>query len=459
MKELWDTMKTLERSLQPDATALLINLAKLAQRAGTATSDTFNDSARDLLEHLRNACSARRGAIVLMMAANAPTEQHTHHAGQNNTLRHLALHEMREEEVRALLSAAEPAMNLMEVTTGEGLHRIISRLPLAEEQGMRSWDALVLLEWGELARDREAFEQGKRMLPLLADAAVSVLTSLLQAERLHELEQALLQEELATMDLFKAELIATVSHELRSPLASVKGYAATLLRHERRLSRDERHQFLLAISEGAARLERIVDRLLEMSELETGAIPLNLAPVDTVRLAQEALRAAEETLSDKVTGRFTFNLLVENSAGQLAENVPLVVVDVRRLREVLDNLLENALHYSPEGGVITVALRPVPVDWPLARGTQPVARQRRSMLELCVCDTGIGIATEHLERIFERFYRVDKRLTREVNGLGLGLAMCRRIVELHNGAIWAESLPEGGSIFHVLLPLAAENEP
>lgn len=451
-------MKTLERSLQPDATALLIDLAKLAQRAGTAAGDTLNDSARDLLEHLRIACSARRGAIILMMSANAPTEQHTNHAGQNNTLRLLAMHEMREEEVRALLNAAVPAMNAMEVTTGEGLYRIISRLPLAEEQGKPPWDALLLLEWGESACDREAFEQGQRLLPLLADAVASVLTSLLQAERLHELEQASLQRELASMDMFKAELIATVSHELRSPLASVKGYAATLLRHERRLSRDERRQFLLAITEGAARLEHIVDRLLEVSELETEAITLNLAPVDAMRLSQEALRAVEETLSDKVAGRFTFNILMEDSAGQLAESVPLVVADVRRLREVLDNLLENALHYSPEGGVITIALRPVTVDWPLARGTQPAARQRRSMLELCVCDTGIGIAPEHLERIFERFYRIDRRLTREVNGLGLGLAMCKRIVDLHDGVIWAESLPEGGSIFHVLLPLAADNE-
>lgn len=458
MKETWVTMKTLERSPQPDATATLIDLAKLAQRAGTAAGITLNDSARDLLDHLQIACSARRGAIVLMMPADAPTEQHTHHAGQNNTLRLLALSGIREEEVRARLTAVVPTMNMMESITGEGSHGIISRLPLAEVQGRPSWDALLFLEWGESAHDREAFEQGQRMLPLLADAIASVLVALLQSERLHELEQASLQRELASMDLFKAEVIATVSHELRSPLASVKGYAATLLRHERRLSRDERHQFLLAIHEGTDRLEGIVDRLLEMSQLETGAITLNVAPVDVSLLAQEAMRAAAEKLPDWLVARFTFTMLLEDSDGQPSESVPPVAADLRRLREVLDNLLDNALHYSPEGGAITVALRPVMLDWPLARGTLPVARHRRSMLELCVCDTGIGIAPEHLERIFERFYRVDRRLTREVNGLGLSLAMCKRIIELHEGTIWAESLPEGGSIFHVLLPLAADNE-
>lgn len=298
-------------------------------------------------------------------------------------------------------------------------------------------------------------EKCEKMKPLESSPPSDVT----QAEQLHELEQASVQEDIAAMEMFKAELLATVSHELRSPLASIKGYAATLLRNARRLPRDERHQFLLAIMEGAARLERIVDRLLEMSELETEAITLNLAPLDILRLAQEALRAAEEALSDKVAGRFTFQMVVEDSAGQPAESVPLVEADVRRLREVLDNLLENALHYSPEGGVITIALRPVTVDWPLTRGTPPATRQRRAMLECCVCDTGMGIAPEHLERIFDRFYRVDRRLTREVNGLGLGLTMCKRIVEMHHGAIWAESLPEGGSIFHVLLPLAMDNEP
>jgi signal transduction histidine kinase len=450
-------MKSLDIPLQFDVTAVLIDLAKLAQRAGNASGEAQGNLACDLLKRLLIACTAQRGAIALASPENIPAGQLALSPGQNNSLRLLALHEMCEQEVHALLASA-PTANAVEAVAGESFNGIIYRLPLAEEQGRPFWYALLLLEWGELAGDGIAVEQGKQKVALLTEAVASVLVALLQAERLHEFEQASLQGNLVTMELFKAELIATVSHELRSPLASIKGYAATLLRHERRLSRDERRQFLLAITEGTARLEHIVDRLLEMSQLETGAITLNLAPIDVSRLAQEAMKAIAERIPDHLADCFTFSMLVEDSIGQPAASVPPVTADRRRLREVLDNLLENALYYSPEGGVITVVLRPVTVDWPLARTLTLAARRPRAMLELRVCDTGIGIAPEHLERIFDRFYRVDRRLTREVNSLGLGLAICKRIVEFHNGAVWAESVPAGGSIFHVLLPPATDNE-
>ena len=93
-------------------------------------------------------------------------------------------------------------------------------------------------------------------------------------------------------------------------------------------------------------------------------------------------------------------------------------------------------------------------DAPLVNAQQQGLADLPAMVEICVCDSGIGIPGEHLERIFDRFHRVDTRLTREVDGLGLGLAICKRIVELHKGRIWAESLPGEGSTFHVLLPVA-----
>ena len=284
-----------------------------------------------------------------------------------------------------------------------------------------------------------------------------------------------LQESCKEMDLFKAELLATISHELRSPLTSIKGYVATLLRHERRLPREERHHFLLAINEGTVRLERIVERLLEISQLETEAITLQKSPVNVPRLVQEAMQAAEAGLSAQLAWCFTFSLSVEDSDGKPTENLPRIEADPRRLRETLANLLENAINYSPAGGTIAVIVRSVMAAWPLDRDpvgqalgdaamTRSVtedrassdnghaaARELRSMLEICIVDTGIGIAPEHIERVFDRFYRVDMRLTREVNGLGLGLTICKRIIELHNGAIWAESLPQGGSAFRVLL--------
>ncbi len=262
-------------------------------------------------------------------------------------------------------------------------------------------------------------------------------------------------------ELFQAELLATVSHELRSPLASIKGYTATLLRQERRISRVERHDFLVAIQEASTRLELIIDRLLELSQLETGAIQITCSALDVVRLAREAIAVAQQRVSDHASDRVTFQLHLKDTAGRLTHQEPPIKADPRRLREVLDHLLENAIDYSPEGGAIDVILRPAPPGKVHETRSQSTtvgssADVSRHMLEICVCDHGVGIPAEHLERIFDRFHRVDTRLTRETSGLGLGLTICKYLVELHDGLIWAESCPAGGSAFHVWLPVEEE---
>ena len=288
-------------------------------------------------------------------------------------------------------------------------------------------------------------------------------------EHEHLLEVMQQADALREANRLKAELLATVSHELRSPLTSIKGYAATLLRHERRLPREERHAFLLAIVEASDRLEVIIDRLLEMLELTTGTTSINRLPVDMWRLATDALSAARQRLETASPGRFTFILRTDDGIGSQRGAQMLAEVDPRYMREVLDNLLENAVKYSPNGGTVEVILRQlrpteaVPgaeervsgllPDHPPGSLAEPAAALHGPCLEISVRDMGLGIPAEHLGRIFEQFHRVDTRLTREVDGLGLGLALCQRIVELHSGRIWAESTPGDGSVFHVLLPL------
>ncbi len=277
-------------------------------------------------------------------------------------------------------------------------------------------------------------------------------------------------------EVFKAELLATVGHELRGPLTAIKGYAATLLRHERRISREERHEFLVAISAASDRLELIIERFLEISQLETDAIRIERFPVDVARLAHEALTVAEQRASGHSPGRFTFNLRLKDAFGVPTQDVPIVMADHRRLREVLDHLLENAMNYSPQGGAIDMIVHPVASLLPVGevpdqinetpastkdahlKNAPMVAQKPGRVLEICVCDHGLGIPPEHLGRIFERFHRVDNRLIREVNGLGLGLTMCKHIIELHDGVIWAESCPAGGSAFHVRLPMDEQEE-
>ena len=302
--------------------------------------------------------------------------------------------------------------------------------------------------------------------------AVEIIKDTTEQDRLR---QVMAQERaLRVAERLKAELLGTVSHELRSPLTIIKGYAATLLRHERHLPREERHEFLRAITAASDRLEVIIDRLLEMSRLETGDLTLDRQLVNLPAIAREAIIAAEQRNMDGRSRPITFTLRQQSANWESPDaEFPTVEADPRRLREVLDNLIENAVKYSLGGGRVEVDLRVVSSDdsWvnPAGRAMREgdmrppaVGGHPRAMVEIVVRDFGVGIPSEHLGHIFDRFHRVDSSLTREVEGLGLGLAICKRLVELHGGMIWADSTPGSGSAFHVMLPvhhLAGGGEP
>lgn len=224
------------------------------------------------------------------------------------------------------------------------------------------------------------------------------------------------------------EFLAIISHELRSPLAAIKGYAATLRRHGHKLGRAERDEFLQAIDEASDRLEVLISRLMELSHLEADTLRPNLVPVDVVHVVREAIAAAEHRWESKANP-YTF-------VAPEQDTMSPVLADLRMLRETLDIVLENAVKYTPGGGVIKVTLQ-----------------ADDTMLTIGVHDSGIGIPPEHVNRIFERFHRVDTRLTREVEGAGLGLAICKRVMALQGGDIWVESTPDEGSNFYMTLPL------
>lgn len=274
------------------------------------------------------------------------------------------------------------------------------------------------------------------------------------------------QQNNASVEQMHTDLLGTVSHELRSPLASIKGYAAMLLRHDKHLHRDERREYLEAIYQATNDLSLIVDRLLEMAQLESDEIHIERGPVDMRRLALESIEAIRQTrrYQQATAARsdvFTFVVQARDAQGQRADDVPFVWADQRYLRQALDNILENALKFSPRGGMITITLQPITQQPAEGNGTfDTVTKQQQAvpMLQIAIHDEGMGIPDEHLARIFERFQRVDTRLTREVNGLGLGLAICKRIIALHNGNLWAESQPEAGSTFFIQLPLIEYNE-
>ncbi|MGZ3598948.1 MAG: ATP-binding protein [Ktedonobacterales bacterium] len=301
------------------------------------------------------------------------------------------------------------------------------------------------------------------------ERVVEVLKDVTEQERLRRAMS--LAEGAREADRLKSELLGTVSHELRSPLTTIKGYATTLVRHDRRLPRAERLEYLQAIVGASDRLEVLINQLLELSELETGSITLHRFPEDIVSLAREALAQAERRTiapreqqlveSDREERDLTFALRVEGENIAAARDFPLVHFDARLIREVLDNLLDNAVKYSRAGGLVEVILslvtrvpgEIVSSDPATVTGAQLEDAAVR-WLDIAVRDTGAGIPPDQLGRIFERFHRVDTRLTRDVDGMGLGLAICKRIAELHSGFIWVKSEPGVGSVFHVLLPVS-----
>ena len=480
----------------PDVTAALLDFARLSQRVGSAVSDESGLIAMRLLERVLTLFVAQKGAVLLTTQyVNGSKQSSVSSLAPRKMFRPFALSGVSEDEAMTLLANFSLDGADIQVPSSEP-DWLICRLPVTASlmpeqdvetvqyitdhpsQTMLPLYALVVLGWtvaDECARINMV-ERGRTVMPRIAEALGASVLNVLLAERIHELETISDRKALREMELLKAELLATVSHELRSPLASIKGYAATLLRHERRISREERHEFLLAINEASDRLEVVIDRLLEVSQLETGTIALDHASVNLAHLAHEAIISLEERLAepqddDRLNSeakRFTFTVRAEDAQGRQTSEEPIIQADRLRLREVLDNLLENAINYSPEGGTVEVVIRSVLTQSRKEQSATlsdresraknaismyPTLRRDQRMMEICVRDSGIGIPSGQLKAIFDRFHRVDTRLTREVNGLGLGLAICKHIVELHNGMIWAESEFGKGSTFHVWLPM------
>ncbi len=239
-----------------------------------------------------------------------------------------------------------------------------------------------------------------------------------------------LTEERALEEM-KAEFVATVSHELRTPLAAIYGSAQTIRRTDIELDPEIKDQLLGVIASESDRLGTIVNDLLVAGRLDAGQLLGAIESCDPVELADGVVEAARTHLPDEIE--------LELRAPKKVQNV---VADPGQLRQVLVNLVDNAIKYSPEGGLVALAV---------ANGD--------GAIRFSVEDRGLGIpATEH-RRIFEKFYRLDPDMTRGIGGTGLGLYICRELVRLMDGKIWVESKLGEGSNFVVELPAAAEPKP
>jgi len=252
---------------------------------------------------------------------------------------------------------------------------------------------------GQAVEDRELEIDGRAILmnarPLPSGGAVLVIHDLTELRRL---------------EAVRRDFVANVSHELKTPLTSISGYAETLLTDTP--DPETTRRFLTTILDNARRMQRLVDDLLDLARIEAGRWQPEAEPVDVQETAQEMWAEFAERAA--VRG-VQFAVDIAPSAGT-------VVVDADALRQVLTNLLDNSLRYTPRGGRIVCR-----------------SRLEDSGVAISVADNGSGISYEHLPRIFERFYRADQSRSREEGGTGLGLAIVKHLVEAHGGRVYAES--------------------
>jgi two-component system phosphate regulon sensor histidine kinase PhoR len=233
--------------------------------------------------------------------------------------------------------------------------------------------------------------------------------------------------DLRRLERVRQDFVANVSHEFRTPLTAIQGFAETLLAGALE-DPANRRRFVEIIREHATRLARLTEDLLKLSRIEAGQLKLEFRPVSVTQLIESCVETAQ----------------LKAVARQLAlsvrapEGLPPVRGDANSLQEVLQNLLDNALQYTPAGGKIEVS-----------------ALSSNGRVVVTVADTGIGIPQVEQGRIFERFYRVDAARSREAGGTGLGLSIARHIMEAHGGCLWVESAVGEGSRFHFSIPVAS----
>jgi PAS domain S-box-containing protein len=310
--------------------------------------------------------------------------------------------------------------------------------PTARARGLRERDLAVLITGqtiefeGKVSTGSHEIDYHSVKFPLV-DAAgqpyavCSMSTDVTDRKRWEEeiatalATQRAANEQLEQLNKAKSDFVSIVSHELRSPLTGIQGFSE-LMRDEV-TSLDEMREFSADINREAERLNRMINEVLDLDRIESGRVTLHREPVDLGALASEVVGRT----APRVSGH---RLLL-----RLDPSAPSIDGDRDRLTQVVVNLLDNAVKYSPDGGEVTVGVE-----------------SEGASAHLWVRDQGMGIPAEALESVFERYTRVESGRHRAIHGTGLGLPIVRQIVELHGGRIWAESVPGAGSTFHVTLP-------
>lgn len=233
------------------------------------------------------------------------------------------------------------------------------------------------------------------------------------------------------VDRLKSEFVANVSHELRTPMTSIKGYVEIMLMGAAGALNDQQRNFLGVVKANTERLIILVNDLLDVSRMDAGQVVLVCEPLEIHTLAANLINEMKRR-SQQESRPMNFELRMD-------EGLPRVYGDPERVKQILENLVENAYRYTPENGNVTITLHPTPEDF----------------VQIDVRDTGVGIPPAEQQRVFERFYRGENPLVMASAGTGLGLSVVQTLIEMHGGRIWLEStgIPGEGSTFSFTLPI------
>ncbi len=303
--------------------------------------------------------------------------------------------------------------NLAKKSDDPGTARLMTRLylglPISIDDMVKG--ALVFIRFG----GPDYLPEQVNIAQIIAEHIEHLLVRQILVSRIANLEAA------RKLDRLQEEFVATVSHDLRSPLGFIKGYTTTLLRDDITWGNDTRREFLTIINEEADRLSNLIDNLLDSSRLQSGTLQMTFQSVKIYTLLQELAQRAQ-------MGEFNVDICLD-----LEPSEERIWVDTTRMIQVFDNLFSNAAKYAP-GSPVTISLR-----W------------KPEFAHISISDRGPGIPSDHLENIFKRFYRLSE-YQNNAKGSGLGLFICKQILHSHQGEIYAESVLGEGTTFHILLP-------
>jgi len=264
----------------------------------------------------------------------------------------------------------------------------------------------------------------------LDDIANLAVIAIRNASYYHEVREKnqklkLYAEKLAGLNKMKSNFVATISHEFRTPLTSIKAYCETLLKNADNVDRNILKEFLLVIDEESNRLMVLIEDILDFSQMESGAVKFERTPCDMSAIVADISADMQPVFARK-------NITLHT---RISENHPMVRAERELMKQLLTNLMQNAAKFTPENGNVWLRLEDDAVS-----------------ARLIVEDDGIGIPDDQVAQVFDHFHQADNTSTREHGGTGIGLAICKNIVDWHDGKIWVENVPDRGARFVVVIP-------